>query len=195
MIGIVSGLLTGMVLFLISMVTQVYLFRQIDAFRRMGVKGLLENRHDKQYYSPLMSNAQMSVKVMGSSASRFLADFLDGEADTHVLLDRLRSDSQFSVKILIPSDIHLSDSSKRNWRNKSSLVAALTSEFGGRFEVRRFNETAHHSFIVIDDDSDFVGGPVLDTESRHGPAVHVSGTTAYAQKHNKYFNKIWDQLG
>lgn len=193
MIGIVSGLITGLVLFLLGLITQVHLFGEVDRYKRMGIKGLLDNRHDRAYYTPLVTNARKSVKVTGSSATRFLDDFLNDQADQHVLIDSLRKNPDFAVHVLIPLDQHMAEQSRLNWQGKAELVSRLSKEFKGRFAVRRFDFAASHSFIIIDDDLEFIGGPVLSGESRYAPALHLDGRTMYAKKHLDYFQYLWEQ--
>ena len=70
MMGIVSGLFSGLVLYVFGLITQVTVFNKLEQYRAMGVEALLENRHDKTYYGPLLSGARDTVKVMGASASK-----------------------------------------------------------------------------------------------------------------------------
>ncbi|MCZ7940562.1 hypothetical protein [Agrobacterium salinitolerans] len=191
MVGIVSGLFSGLVLYIFSLVAQVTVFNQLERYRAMGVEALLDNRHDKTYYGPLISSANETVKVMGASSTRFIDDFLDADADAHVLLDRLRANKRLQVQLLVPTHEYMSPDAKNRYDAKSAKIEQLKAEFQGRFAIRRFPHDARHSFVMVD--GAFVGGPVFDGDkSRHAPAVHVIANKPFAIKYRDYFNESWD---
>lgn len=191
MMGIVSGLFSGLVLYVFSLVTQVTAFKKLEQYREMGVEALLENRHDKTYYGPLLSGARETVKVMGASATRFIDDFMDADADNHVLLDRLYANKRLQVQLLVPTDDYMSPDAKSRYGAKSAQIDDLKAKFQGRFAIKRFPHQARHSFVMVD--GAFVGGPVFDGDkSRHAPAVHVVADKPFATKYRDYFNESWD---
>lgn len=189
--GVIAGLFTGFVLFLFGLITQVFVFRKLDRYEKMGVKNLLQNRHDKEVYRPIVRGAKDRVLVTGASGTRFIDDFLDQDLEDRALVDALRSQRKLVVKFLVPDDTHMGDDARSRWHSKQKKIESLKAEFPGRVEVRRFPLDARHSFIVVDDD--FVGGPVFDgDESRYAPAVHVDARTVYGRKHVEYFDRVWD---
>ncbi|MBX4894597.1 hypothetical protein [Rhizobium bangladeshense] len=192
MMGIVSGLFSGLVLYVFGLITQVTVFNKLEQYRAMGVEALLENRHDKAYYGPLLSGASDTVKVMGASATRFIDDFLDADADDHVLLDRLHANKRLQVQLLVPTHDFMSPDAKNRYDAKLGKIEQLKAEFQGRFAIRRFPHEARHSFVMVD--GAFVGGPVFDGDkSRHAPAVHVVANKPFATKYRDYFNESWDK--
>ncbi|WP_313602609.1 hypothetical protein [Rhizobium sp.] len=191
-LSILSGLFTGFVLFAFGLVTQIYTLRTVEKYRQMGVRALLDNRHDKSYYRPLLSAARREVKVTGASATRFIEDFLDPAADDPTLILKMRSRRKLAVKILVPNDTYMSPTARSRLGAQQAKIVELRREFGCRFEIRRFNSDARHSFLIVD--GDFIGGPVFDgDESKHAPAVHVDASKAFAEKHDAYFDRLWDQ--
>jgi len=192
MMGIVSGLFSGLVLYVFGLITQVTVFNKLEQYRAMGVEALLENRHDKTYYGPLLSGARDTVKVMGASATRFIDDFMDADADNHVLLDRLHANKRLHVQLLVPTDDFMSPDAKNRYDAKLAQIDQLKAKFQGRFAIKRFSHEARHSFVMVD--GAFVGGPVFDGDkSRHAPAVHVIADKPFATKYRDYFNESWDK--
>lgn len=190
MMGIVSGLFSGLVLYVFGLITQVTVFNKLERYRAMGVEALLENRHDKTYYGPLLSTADDTVRVMGASATRFIDDFMDADADEHILLDRLHANKRLKVQLLVPTHEFMSPDAKNRYDAKSGKIEQLKSEFQGRFAIKRFPHEARHSFVMVD--GAFVGGPVFDGDkSRHAPAVHVIANKPFATKYRDYFNESW----
>lgn len=190
MMGIVSGLFSGLVLYVLGLITQVTVFNKLEQYRAMGVEALLENRHDKAYYGPLLSRAGDSVKVMGASATRFIDDFVDADADEHVLLDRLQANKRLQVQLLVPTHDFMSPDAKNRYDAKLGKIEQLKAEFQGRFAIRRFPHEARHSFVMVD--GAFIGGPVFDGDkSRHAPAVHVVANKPFATKYRDYFDESW----
>lgn len=191
MMGIVSGLFSGLVLYVFGLITQVTVFNKLEKYRSMGVEALLENRHDKTYYGPLLSGASDTVRVMGASATRFIDDFMDADADNHVLLDRLHANKRLHVQLLVPTQEFMSPDAKNRYDAKAGRIEQLKAEFQGRFLIRRFSHEARHSFVMVD--GDFIGGPVFDGDkSRHAPAVHVVASKPFAVKYSDYFNESWE---
>lgn len=190
LMGIVSGLFTGFVLFAFGLLLQVFLFQELERYRAMGVKALLDNRHDQAYYGPIVGKAKQEVFVTGASATRFIEDFLDVSSDNPVLATAMRTNPKLSVRLLIPDDQNMSPDALIRWNSKKSRIDGLKLEFKNRFEIRRFKHAARLSFLLVD--GDFIGGPVFDGDSsKYAPAVHVAGTKTFARKHREYFETLW----
>jgi len=188
--GIVSGLFTGLVLYGLALIPQVYMFRELERYRSIGVRALLDNRHEQSYYRPLLAVATDFVWVTGASCTRFIDDFLDPLSDSATLLDAMRSNRRLKLKVLIPGDEYMKDEARSRFAAKAEKIAALKKEFGPRFELRRFSDWARLSFLVVD--GDFIGGPIFDSDnSKHAPAVHVDGSKPFARKHREYFDIMW----
>jgi hypothetical protein len=190
-IGLVGGIISGSLVFLLTYIASVQPLKNLARYEQMGIRGLLANRHDKVYYSTLVSKARQSVQVMGASCTRFIEDFLDPQSDDHVLLDALRHNQALSVQLLIPDDEHLTENARSRLPRVYEKLDALKGEFGKRIELRRFRAKAQHSFVSVDDD--LVAGPIFhDDESKYAPAVHVAMSTRFAQKYHDHFETVWN---
>ncbi len=190
LVGLVGGFISGGLVFLLTYAISVQPLKALARYEQMGIRGLLASRHDKTYYSHLVSKARRSVQVMGASCTRFVEDFLDPKSEDHVLLDALRRNQALHVQLLIPDDKHITENAKARLSGLFQKLDALKSEFGRRIELRRFPAQAQHSFVSVDDD--LVAGPIFqDNESKYAPAVHVAMSTRFAEKYHEYFETVW----
>jgi hypothetical protein len=190
MVGLIGGILTGLLVYLATFLTLLRPLQELDRFHRMGIKGLLDNRHDEVYYRNLVARSRVRVDVMGTSCSRFVRDFLDVDADDKTLIDALVKRPLLKVRLLIPNDAHMSEEVKNSISATLTHLAAVRTRLGDRVELRRFDDEARHSLVITD--SDLVAGPVFDDHrSRHAPAVHVATETLFGQKYITYFEKVW----
>lgn len=191
LLGLAGGLLTGLIVYLFTYITLLRPIIELDRFHQMGIKALLSNRHDKDYYRRLLETSRYKVDVIGASCSRFVRDFLDPDDDDAILIAGLNRRRQLRIRLLIPSDAHMSQEARNATAVTMRTLAALTSSFGDRIELRRFDDQARHSFVIADDN--LVAGPIFETDkSRHAPAVHVLTRTLFGQKYSSYFQGLWD---
>ncbi|WP_173974477.1 hypothetical protein [Magnetospirillum sp. LM-5] len=190
LVGFLGGVVTGLVVYLATFLSVLGPLRELDRFHRMGIRGLLANRHDKLYYRSLVKKSRQRVDVMGASCNRFVRDFLDPDADDKVLVDALSKHNQLRVRLMIPDDEHMTDEARDIVKHMLPGINKLRMSFGDRVEVRRFNDRARHSFVLVD--GDLIAGPVFDGDrSRHAPAVHVALETLFGQKYSAYFDELW----
>lgn len=190
-LGLIGGIISGLIVYLATFITLLSPIRELDKFKRMGVKGLLANRHDLIYYRNLVAKSRDRVDVMGASCARFVQDFLDQESDDKILIEALGKYNNLKIRLLIPEDNYMSEHSQSRVRGALAKIEALRSAFGDRIELRRFPQRAHHSFVIVD--NEVVAGPIFDEDnSRHAPAVHVDSATLFGQKYIRHFDTIWD---
>lgn len=190
LLGFVGGVAAGLFVYLLTYLTVLPPIMQLDGFRRMGIKALLANRHDKVYYSKLVGGSRLRVDVMGASCNRFVRDFLDVDSDDKVLIAALSKHRNLKIRILIPDDEHLDQESKSRTASTISQIDAVQKIYPDRVELRRFDDEARHSFLICD--NDVVAGPIFnDSQSRHAPAVHVAADTLFGQKYSAFFEAEW----
>ena len=189
-IALLGGLAGGLVVYIISFLTDISQLRQLDRFRRMGIKSILNTRHNVTYYGKIVAKAKSEVLVIGTSCHRFITDFLDEGADDKVLVDQLRQFPELQIRFLIPCDEYMDSDSKTKFGLVRPKLERLQQQFADRVELRRFQELPRLSMVVVDDE--LIAGPVLPgIESRQSPAVHVYRQTEYGRKHIDYFEAIW----
>lgn len=190
-LGILGGITTGLVVYIATFVTLLRPIQDADRFHKMGIKALLENRHDKNYYRDLVGKSSYRVDVMGATCTRFVEDFLDVDSEDKVLVDALSKHNRLKVRLLIPIDEILSVDARASVQGMLAKLALLDARFGDKVELRRFPDKAHHSFILVD--NDLVAGPIFEVDkSKYAPAVHVTTNTVFGQKYNTYFDSVWN---
>ena len=191
-VAVLGGLLGGLVVYAISFLTDIGRWRQLDRFNRMGIKDILSTRHQVTYYGPIVSRARTEVLVMGTSCHRFINDFMDDRSDDKVLLDQLRKHIDLTVRILIPTAGRMDDESRAKFDLVKEKLRRVMNEFPGRVELRRFDDVARLSMVMVDEE--LITGPVFPgIESRQSPAVHVDRRTEYGTKFKDFFDDLWDK--
>lgn len=191
-LGLVGGVVSGLIVYLATFLTLLRPIQELDRFHRMGIKALLTNRHDQNYYRRLVARSRQRVDVMGASCSRFVQDFLDLESEDKVLVDALTKHNQLRVRLLIPEDPFMGEDARNRARKMLRQLEVLRGRFGNRVELRRFTHAARHSFVLVD--NDMVAGPIFeDDRSRYAPAVHVAAETPFSQKYCDHFDAVWDK--
>lgn len=190
LIGLIGGIETGLIVYLLTFVTLLRPLQELDRFRRIGVKALLANRHDQDYYRKLVGKSTRRVDVMGASCSRFVQDFLDLDSEDKVLVDAMNAHNYLKVRLLIPDESYMSDDARRSLPRTEAKVAALRKAYGDRIELRKFQDKARHSFVLVD--NDVIAGPIFgDDKSKYGPAVHAAAETVFGRKYEEYFDLTW----
>lgn len=190
LVGLVGGIVTGLIVFILTFVTSIRPLQKLDRYEKMGIRGVLANRHDKTYYAELVGSAEKTVRVMGASCTRFVDDFLDMRNEDKILVDALRKHRRLNVQLLIPELQYMAEEATVRVPALEKKLTDLRAEFSNRVELRRFPNRAQHSFVIADDD--LVAGPVFEGDlSKYAPAVHVSMSTKFAQKYDEHFETVW----
>ena len=191
-ISLIGGLIGGLVVYIANFISEKWALRELLLFRRMGIRNILSNRHDKLYYRNILSNATDEVKVMGASCSRFIDDFLDIDSDDKILVDRLRQQPDLVVQLLIPNDDCMGIDAGKRFALAKQKLDRVRQDSNDRVQIRRFAYKVRHSFVISDDE--LIAGPVFsEDQSRHAPAVHVSIATDFGKKYRDHFNRTWEQ--
>jgi len=189
-LGLVGGIVSALAVFILTFAATITPMQKLERFEKMGVRALLRNRHDRDYYRKLVAQAKNDVRVMGASCTRFVEDFMDLESDDKVLVDALRRNSKLKVRLLIPSEEFMAHETRARAQVPARVLAAVCGEFKGRVELRRFDDKVAHSFVIVDDE--LVAGPVFESnKSKYAPAVHVAMWTEFAVKYAEHFDEVW----
>ena len=127
MIGIVGGVVSGRVVAILTSATTVRLVQKVDYYNQMGIKAVLRNRHDKEYYRSLISRAKKDVRVMGS-CTQFIQHSLDVKSDDKVLVEALRINTALRVRLLIPDEQHMAENAKARSQALDEPIKLLKRE-------------------------------------------------------------------
>lgn len=191
LLGLLGGVASGIIVYLITFLSVLGPLQRVDHFDRLGVIDLLENRHDKEYYRKIVMNCRERVDVMGASCTRFVEDFLDLESENKVLVDALDKHRRLTVRFLIPTDDFMSQSTRNRIGDLMPKFTELKKKYADRVQLGRFESEAAHSFVLADDH--LIAGPIFAREkSKYAPAVHVAASTPFARKYAEHFEDVWD---
>ena len=198
-LGLLTGILSGVITFLVGALYHMDINNRLARYERMGVFNLLTNRHDRDYYGSILKRARMEVSVIGTTCSRFIDDFLDLRSESKPLVDALNNNPGLRIRILRAMET--------NDDRISGLIEDLEEKYGDRFQIRRLpvgavknsgakpsRPRALYSFVLADDE--VVVSPVLGDEStKNSPALHVKMSTVYGKRHKECFDDIWQVAG
>lgn len=191
LIPLIGGIVGGLVVAILTFVITIRPLQELDQFQRMGIKALLANRHDKNYYRRIVADAERTVCVMGASCTRFVEDFLDTESDDKALIDALRKHRHLRIQLLVPEERYMTPEAQARTGIVNRHINAVKPEFGDRVELRHFPWVARHSMVISD--NDLVAGPIFeDDRSKYAPAVHVTISTMFGQKYKDHFDYVWE---
>ena len=189
--ALAGGLLGGLTVYTFDYLSRIRVYRKLEEHEKAGFRRLLRNRHDKKYYGNILKRGKKSVRVVGTSCSRFIRDFLDRDSEEHVLVDILRRRPDLKVCLLVPSQERMNERNRSAFQSVSGQIRGVKEEFAERFQIRRFDDEARHSIVIVDDQ--LIAGPVFDGErSSYEPAVHVLVESRLGGKYAEYFRSQWD---
>ena len=184
---LLAGVSTGLFLVIIQFIFSWDEYRERDRLRLLGLRKVLENKKDREYYGELIANAKRTIDLMGKTGNHFLEDFANEggtDKEAKVLLEVLARGVK--VRFLL--------SEATNGQRNEDTVRMITklSEKYSDFSCRYFESPGCHSIFVADDDV-IIGPYFPKTKSMNTPALHVRRGTVLSECYLRYFNSIWEQ--
>ena len=192
MLGIISGLITGIIVGLFQLYLSWYEHKKIKKFEEMAIIDVLINRDGRTFYENLIKNCNTKISVMGVTASRFIHDFadLDANAGQNAKVLLVAMNNHVKVKILLPHPNHLPAKEKQAAETLKTELDALKLTYPNNFEYKYFAHAPAHSIFIVDDTC--IIGPVFpDVSSKHTPAIHLENKSPFAIKYIEYYNNEW----
>ncbi|MCD6018798.1 MAG: hypothetical protein K0S53_1919 [Bacteroidetes bacterium] len=193
-LGIISGLVTGIVIGMFQLLLSYYEYQKIRKFEEMSILDVMINRDERAFYENLIVNSNNRIAVMGVTASRFIEHFADLEANagekSKVLLTAMQT-RNVRVQLLLPDPCFLDGPDKQTAENKVKAAFQKIKEIhGNKFEYKYFQHKPAHSIFIVDDKC--ILGPVFpEISSKHTPAIYLKNSSPFAQKYLEYFNTEW----
>lgn len=187
-----GGLATGLLLVIVQYMFSWKEHIERDRLRLLGLKKVLENKVDREYYGQLIKRANKRIDLMGSTGSRFLKDFADengSHKESQYLFEAIGRG--VAVRVLLPNpECLLNEESKLNAMQIAEKLDRLNSH--ENFECRFFNHPPIHSIFYAD--KELLVGPFFpDLESRNTPALHVKDDAVLSERYIEYFENEWEQ--
>lgn len=199
--GIAAGALMAAAQYLVSMAEYKELDKaykelhgrekEIEIFKKMGVKKILPARDNPDTYGRIIDNAKDKIWVMRNTASRLLEDFAHKDGGNwyrSALLDFLKRGG--NVKILIAEKKYLFKvKDKKKYDIAKLELENLANSYQG-FRFTYFKHIPTHSMFIFDNSC--LLGPIFDNlDSKSTPVLEMDTNSEFAIKYINYFNHQW----
>lgn len=183
-----GGVATGLFVAFLQYLIQLNEHRDIERFKKLGIREVLPHREGKQYYENLIKEAHSKIWILGNTAYRFLEDFAHSDRlDSRALLDALGRG--VSVRILLPLAKYLSEADQA--RSTVSLTRMLQiQEEWPKFEFKFYDHSPAHSLVIVDDEC--LVGPIFPhVQSKDSPAIHTNTGSPFVKHYVIHFEQEW----
>lgn len=196
--AIISGLLTGLIVFAFQIWLSWQEILKLDAYDALKIIKILPRRSDREYYGKLLATAKEQILLQGVTVQRFLEDFAskeDRQEDAKVLLAALGKNVK--VRILAASPDYLVDKRNKDKAEQAQIrMKELASQFRN-FEYAYFSHPPSHVILTVDgENGESIVGPVFPkVSSKLTPAIHIRNSSEYVKHYLEYFEKEWEEWG
>ena len=189
--ALLAGLASGFAIALVQYLIEWHEHTEVDAIKRMGIRGISAHRDNKEFYAGLISSAKREILVLGNTASRFMEDFAHRErADSRALMQAV--ERGVAVRILLPNRGKLPSHDRQRADQSIKRMGELQSQFPQQFQCRMFDHAPMHSLVKVDD-SCLIGPIFPHVRSKDTPTIHVSANSAFVVEYLTYFEKEWEK--
>ncbi|AEF99785.1 hypothetical protein [Methylomonas methanica] len=188
--AILSGLISGGVIFLIQISMDAYKFKVTDKYRRLGVTDILGNKKERKFYGNLILSTNTDIKMLGKTAKDLLDDFAHEDSDDEISKALLVAiEKQRKIQFLLAHEDYLDESHKADLKSvKSQLTLLQKNE---NFTVKYYNHIPAHSIFIVDNTC--IVGPIFTGKSnRETPAIHLERHSQLAKHYEDYFDSEWE---
>jgi hypothetical protein len=183
--SIFGSLVAGLIVAIIQFIIAWRDYMQTEKLKELGLKKIIYNKHDTQYYAECMNKAEREIWVMGTTAARFFDDFAD-----NVLLNKLKQG--VLVKVLLTDEKYLEKERIFDFQKTKQHIVKIKAQFPScQLYVKYLEHEVSHSIFVVDDTC--IIGPVFPKmRNKEIPALHVNNSTPIAKKYLDYFKNEWE---
>lgn len=189
-IGILSGLVTGLVIAAIQFLTQYIEQTTLAEYKKHGLDEFLPNRKDAVYYRKLIKQTDIGdqIVVVGVTCNRLLDDFANPTNNqSQDLLEAMARN--VDVILLLPKVKYLIEPNLSDFNNKTLPKAlAIEAQHPTRFKIRYYDFEPSHSIFLAG--SYCLVGPIFkNIPSRDTPAIKFHKDGRYIKPYLQYINE------
>lgn len=188
-----GGLITSLVAVVIQFLMAWNEHREIEIFKKMGIRKILPNRDGKEgYYYEILKSATHKIDFLGSTAYTFLQDFgnLDinsGEKSSALTRALERG---VVVRIMVIKKDRLHPNKHRKFEDAKIILDKLKIKYPSNFNYLHLNEEPSHTIVTAD--SECIVGPIIPGVcSDVTSAIHASTASPYLKCFLEHFEKEW----
>lgn len=189
--SILSGLITGGLILLTQALMDVYEFKTIDKYRRLGVTDILGNKKKREFYGNLILSTNTDIKMLGKTAADLLDDFANENSDDEISKALIVAiEKQRKIQFLLAHEDYLDESHKADLKSVKSKLTSLQKN--KNFTVKYYEHIPAHSIFIVDNIC--IVGPIFTGKSnRETPAIHLERHSQLARHYEDYFDREWNE--
>lgn len=189
---LLAGLTTGLLVALLQLLLMWTEHTEMEKTKKLGIKNILPHRDDEAFYRKVIQRSEKEIRLLGSTAYRFMMDFADeSRADKRALIDALNR--KVKVKFLLPDHKYLwNDHDKGRATAALEGVLGLQIKYGELIECRHYAHHPFHNLLLLDGDC-FVGPIFPHRTSRNTPTIYTDVSSIFAKSYLEYFDYEWEK--
>lgn len=176
---------------LIHLIFEYYNYNNLETLNKAGLKKILTRRDDKGYYSSLIDNVNKEMKLLFETSNKFCEDFCSSSVGDDLLINKLISNKNLMVKLLIAKDNFIDEHAKQRRNMSRDCLFRMMDRFPEQFQVREYDHAPTHSIFLTE--KDVVVGPYFPgLRGRNTHSLHFRSGANYVGMYEEYFNREWD---
>ena len=189
---ITTSLTAGLIIALIQFLLDWKKHYQSEQLHILGVKKILSNREDEDYYRDKISESQDRLWILGNTSSRLLKDFADDRISKEKRRALIKAlERGVEVKILVADKRHLATpKEKASFDVAKNRFREIKSEFPDKFNFKYYSHQPNHSIFVFDNEC-FVGPIFKGLKSRDTPSIYTQTNKDFAKNYLSHFEDEW----
>jgi len=188
-----GGLVTSLIAVFIQFLMTINEHREIEIFKKMGIRKILPNRDGKEgYYFEILKSATHKIDFLGSTAYTFLQDFgnLDTNSGEKASALTRALERGVMVRILVIKKDHLHPDKHRKFIEAKIMLDKLKTKYPNHFNYLYLDEEPSHTIVTAD--SECIVGPIIPGVcSDVTSAIHASTASPYLKCFLEHFEKEW----
>lgn len=189
-IGVLSGLISGLVIASLQFLTQYLEQRTLSEYKRHGLIEFLANRKDAEYYRELIKGTSVGdqIIVVGVTCNRLLDDFANSDVEkSQDLLEALARGVE--VKLLLPKISYLEEPNLSDFKNKTLQKAEkITKGYPEKFKIYYYDFEPSHSIFLAG--SRCLVGPIFkNISSKETPTIAFDKDGLFIKPYLNYINE------
>jgi hypothetical protein len=188
---IVGGMAISVLVSLIQFAINFKSYRNSEKLEDVGIKEFLKTRGDKNYYSKLIENANKEFHLIFHTSKRFFEDFCQDEPGDNLLVKKLDSNVDLTVKILLLHQSLLACDDQPSFDISLREIQRLAQKYHNRFEVRYYMHEPNHNLFLTDNDA-IIGPYFTNAKGKYLPSIHFKANASFVAPYRDYFAREWD---
>ncbi|MFA5239440.1 MAG: hypothetical protein WC476_07005 [Phycisphaerae bacterium] len=188
---LLGGLSTGLIVALLQLLLMWTEHNEMEKIKKLGIQEILPYRDDEIFYRKVIEKTKEEIRVLGSTASRFMMDFADeSREDKMALINAL--DRKVHVKFLLPETNCLwNDEDKSRAEIALNTMRALKKKYKDLIECKHYSHKPFHNLVLADDNC-FVGPIFPSRTSKNTPTIYTYKNSIFANSYLEYYDYEWE---